>query len=113
MGLFDRLFGKRRNWKSASVFWRSDEYWGWRNCQSEPAATLNDKEEQKSQIWRLITKILKRELQPLINLFQPLLKKSRQRNLVEEKANEDQVPVEESSCFWTCSTEASLKKFHH
>ena len=84
MGLFDRLFGKKE--ETEKVLPSSEEVTESTEVEEtvkeEPAATLNDRKSKKSLIWRLTTKSLKRGLQPLINLFQPSLKKSRQRNLL-------------------------------
>ncbi len=87
MGLFDRLFGKKE--ETEKVLPSSEEVTESTEVEEtvkeEPTATQNDKEEQKIADMELTTKSSKRELQPLINLFQPLLKKSRQRNLLLKK----------------------------
>ena len=88
MGLFDRLFGKKE--ETEKVLPSSEEVTESTEVEEtvkeEPTATQNDKEEQKIADMELTTKSSKRELQPLINLFQPLLKKSRQRNLLLKKS---------------------------
>ena len=77
MGLFDRLFGKKEGLKSASS---SEEVTGSTEVKLSRSLQLaNDKEAPDME---LITKSSKRGLQPLINLFRPSLKKSRQRNLL-------------------------------
>ena len=70
---------------------------------------------KKSQIWRLITKSSKRELQPLINLFQPLLKKSRQRNLLQKKKlMKTKYQQRSLQLFLNLFKQKQvLKKFHH
>ena len=74
MGLFDRLFGKKE--ETEKVLPSSEEVTESTEVEEtvkeEPTATQND----KSLIWRLTTKSLKRGLQPHIKLFQPSLKKS-------------------------------------
>ena len=111
MGLFDRLFGKKE--ETEKVLPSSEEVTesteGEETVKEEPAATRNDKEEQKIADMEAYYQELKARIaathQPVSTVTQ---EESSEEPLVEEKANEDQVPVEESPVvFEPVQTEAS------
>ena len=121
MGLFDRLFGKKKKLKmlpSSEEVTESTEVE--ETVKEEPAATLNDKEEQKIADMEAYYQELKARIaathQPVSTVAQ---EEPAEEPLVEEivtsETNEDQVPVEESPvAFEPAQTEAKvLKKFHH
>ncbi|MTS07102.1 signal recognition particle-docking protein FtsY [Streptococcus parasanguinis] len=99
MGLFDRLFGKKE--ETEKVLPSSEEVTESTEVEEtvkeEPAATLNDKEEQKIADMEAYYQDLKARIaathQPVSTVAQ---EEPAEEPLVEEKANEDQVPVEES-----------------
>lgn len=111
MGLFDRLFGKKE--ETEKVLPSSEEVTESTEVEEtvkeEPAATLNDKEEQKIADMEAYYQDLKARIaathQPVSTVAQ---EEPAEEPLVEEKANEDQVPVEESPVvFEPVQTEAS------
>ena len=115
MGLFDRLFGKKE--ETEKVLPSSEEVTESTEVEEtvkeEPAATLNDKEEQKIADMEAYYQELKARIaathQPVSTLAQ---EEPAEEPLVEEKVtsetNEDQVPVEESPVvFEPVQTEAS------
>ena len=111
MGLFDRLFGKKE--ETEKVLPSSEEVTESTEVEEtvkeEPAATLNDKEEQKIADMEAYYQDLKARIaathQPVSTVAQ---EEPAEEPLVEEKANEDQVPVEESPVvFEPAQTEAS------
>ena len=115
MGLFDRLFGKKE--ETEKVLPSSEEVTESTEVEEtvkeEPAATLNDKEEQKIADMESYYQELKARIaathQPVSTLAQ---EEPAEEPLVEEKVtsetNEDQVPVEESPVvFEPVQTEAS------
>ena len=111
MGLFDRLFGKKE--ETEKVLPSSEEVTESTEVEEtvkeEPAATLNDKEEQKIADMEAYYQDLKARIaathQPVSTVAQ---EEPAEEALVEEKANEDQVPVEESPVvFEPVQTEAS------
>ena len=115
MGLFDRLFGKKE--ETEKVLPSSEEVTesteGEETVKEEPAATLNDKEEQKIADMEAYYQELKARIaathQPVLTVAQ---EEPAEEPLVEEKVtsetNEDQVPVEESPVvFEPAQTEAS------
>ena len=111
MGLFDRLFGKKE--ETEKVLPSSEEVTDSTKVEEtvkeEPAATLNDKEEQKIADMEAYYQELKARIaathQPVSTVAQ---EEPAEEPLVEEKANEDQVPVEESPVvFEPVQTEAS------
>ena len=111
MGLFDRLFGKKE--ETEKVLPSSEEVTDSTKVEEtvkeEPAATLNDKEEQKIADMEAYYQDLKARIaathQPVSTVAQ---EEPAEEALVEEKANEDQVPVEESPVvFEPVQTEAS------
>ena len=111
MGLFDRLFGKKE--ETEKVLPSSEEVTESTEVEEtvkeEPAATLNDKEEQKIADMEAYYQELKARIaathQPISTVAQ---EEPAEEPLVEEKANEDQVPVEESPVvFEPVQTEAS------
>lgn len=99
MGLFDRLFGKKE--ETEKVLPSSEEVTESTEVEEtvkeEPAATLNDKEEQKIADMEAYYQDLKARIatthQPVSTVAQ---EEPAEEPLVEEKANEDQAPVEES-----------------
>ena len=103
MGLFDRLFGKKE--ETEKVLPSSEEVTESTEVEEtvkeEPAATLNDKEEQKIADMEAYYQDLKARIaathQPVSTVAQ---EEPAEEPLVEEKVtsetNEDQVPVEES-----------------
>lgn len=103
MGLFDRLFGKKE--ETEKVLPSSEEVTESTEVEEtvkeEPAATLNDKEEQKIADMEAYYQELKARIaathQPVSTVAQ---EEPAEEPLVEEKVtsetNEDQVPVEES-----------------
>ena len=115
MGLFDRLFGKKE--ETEKVLPSSEEVTESTEVEEtvkeEPAATLNDKEEQKIADMEAYYQELKARIaathQPVSTVAQ---EEPAEEPLVEEKVtsetNEDQVPVEESPVvFEPVQTEAS------
>ena len=110
MGLFDRLFGKKE--ETEKVLPSSEEVTESTEVEEtvkeEPAATLNDKEEQKIADMEAYYQDLKARIaathQPVSTVAQ---EEPAEEPLVEEKANEDQVPVEESPVVFEPQTEAS------
>ena len=115
MGLFDRLFGKKE--ETEKVLPSSEEVTesteGEETVKEEPAATLNDKEEQKIADMEAYYQELKARIaathQPVSTVAQ---EEPAEEPLVEEivtsETNEDQVPVEESPvAFEPAQTEAS------
>ena len=111
MGLFDRLFGKKE--ETEKVLPSSEEVTESTEVEEtvkeEPTATLNDKEEQKIADMEAYYQELKARIaathQPVSTVAQ---EEPAEEPLVEEKANEDQVPVEESPVvFEPAQTEAS------
>ena len=115
MGLFDRLFGKKE--ETEKVLPSSEEVTESTEVEEtvkeEPAATLNDKEEQKIADMESYYQELKARIaathQPVSTVAQ---EEPAEEPLVEEKVtsetNEDQVPVEESPVvFEPVQTEAS------
>ena len=115
MGLFDRLFGKKE--ETEKVLPSSEEVTDSTKVEEtvkeEPAATLNDKEEQKIADMEAYYQELKARIaathQPVLTVAQ---EEPAEEPLVEEKVtsetNEDQVPVEESPVvFEPAQTEAS------
>ena len=115
MGLFDRLFGKKE--ETEKVLPSSEEVTDSTKVEEtvkeEPAATLNDKEEQKIADMEAYYQELKARIaathQPISTVAQ---EEPAEEPLVEEKVtsetNEDQVPVEESPVvFEPAQTEAS------
>lgn len=111
MGLFDRLFGKKE--ETEKVLPSSEEVTESTEVEEtvkeEPTATLNDKEEQKIADMEAYYQELKARIaathQPVSTVAQ---EEPAEEPLVEEKANEDQVPVEESPVvFEPVQTEAS------
>ena len=111
MGLFDRLFGKKE--ETEKVLPSSEEVTESTEVEEtvkeEPAATLNDKEEQKIADMEAYYQELKARIaathQPVSTVAQ---EEPAEEPLVEEKANEDQVPVEETPvAFEPARTEAS------
>ena len=115
MGLFDRLFGKKE--EAEKVLPSSEEVTESTEVEEtvkeEPAATLNDKEEQKIADMEAYYQELKARIaathQPVSTVAQ---EESAEEPLVEEivtsEAPEDQVPVEESPVvFEPAQTEAS------
>ena len=115
MGLFDRLFGKKE--ETEKVLPSSEEVTesteGEETVKEEPAATLNDKEEQKIADMEAYYQELKARIaathQPVSTVAQ---EEPTEEPLVEEKVTsetpEDQVPVEESSVvFEPAQTEVS------
>lgn len=111
MGLFDRLFGKKE--ETEKVLPSSEEVTESTEVEEtvkeEPAATQNDKEEQKIADMEAYYQELKARIaathQPVSTVAQ---EEPAEEPLVEEKANEDQVPVEESPVvFEPVQTEAS------
>lgn len=115
MGLFDRLFGKKD--ETEKVLPSSEEVTESTEVEEtvkeEPAATLNDKEEQKIADMEAYYQELKARIaathQPVSTVAQ---EEPAEEPLVEEivtsETNEDQVPVEESPvAFEPAQTEAS------
>ena len=115
MGLFDRLFGKKE--ETEKVLPSSEEVTESTEVEEtvkeEPAATLNDKEEQKIADMEAYYQELKARIaathQPVSTVAQ---EEPAEEPLVEEKVtsetHEDQVPVEESPvAFEPAQTEAS------
>ena len=115
MGLFDRLFGKKE--ETEKVLPSSEEVTESTEVEEtvkeEPAATLNDKEEQKIADMEAYYQELKARIaathQPVLTVAQ---EEPAEEPLVEEivtsETNEDQVPVEESPvAFEPAQTEAS------
>ena len=115
MGLFDRLFGKKEETEkmlpSSEEVTESTEVE--ETVKEEPAATLNDKEEQKIADMEAYYQELKARIaathQPVSTVAQ---EEPAEEPLVEEivtsETNEDQVPVEESPVvFEPAQTEAS------
>ena len=115
MGLFDRLFGKKE--ETEKVLPSSEEVTESTDVEEtvkeEPAATLNDKEEQKIADMEAYYQELKARIaathQPVSTVAQ---EEPAEEPLVEEivtsETNEDQVPVEESPVvFEPVQTEAS------
>ena len=115
MGLFDRLFGKKE--ETEKVLPSSEEVTESTEVEEtvkeEPAATLNDKEEQKIADMEAYYQELKARIaathQPVSTVAQ---EEPAEEPLVEEKVtsetHEDQVPVEESPVvFEPAQTEAS------
>ena len=115
MGLFDRLFGKKE--ETEKVLPSSEEVTDSTKVEEtvkeEPAATLNDKEEQKIADMEAYYQELKARIaathQPVSTVAQ---EEPAEEPLVEEivtsETNEDQVPVEESPvAFEPAQTEAS------
>lgn len=115
MGLFDRLFGKKE--ETEKVLPSSEEVTESTEVEEtvkeEPAATLNDKEEQKIADMEAYYQELKARIaathQPVSTVAQ---EEPSEEPLVEEKVtsetHEDQVPVEESPVvFEPAQTEAS------
>ena len=115
MGLFDRLFGKKEETEkvlpSSEEVTESTEVE--KTVKEEPAATLNDKEEQKIADMEAYYQELKARIaathQPVSTVAQ---EEPAEEPLVEEKVtsetHEDQVPVEESPVvFEPAQTEAS------
>ena len=115
MGLFDRLFGKKE--ETEKVLPSSEEVTESTEVEEtvkeEPAATLNDKEEQKIADMEAYYQELKARIaathQPISTVAQ---EEPAEEPLVEEivtsETNEDQVPVEESPvAFEPAQTEAS------
>ena len=115
MGLFDRLFGKKE--EAEKVLPSSEEVTESTEVEEtvkeEPAATLNDKEEQKIADMEAYYQELKARIaathQPVSTVAQ---EEPAEEPLVEEivtsETNEDQVPVEESPvAFEPAQTEAS------
>ena len=115
MGLFDRLFGKKEEIEkvlpSSEEVTESTEVE--ETVKEEPAATLNDKEEQKIADMEAYYQELKARIaathQPVSTVAQ---EEPAEEPLVEEivtsETNEDQVPVEESPvAFEPAQTEAS------
>ena len=115
MGLFDRLFGKKE--EAEKVLPSSEEVTESTEVEEtvkeEPAATRNDKEEQKIADMEAYYQELKARIaathQPVLTVAQ---EEPAEEPLVEEKVtsetNEDQVPVEESPvAFEPAQTEAS------
>ena len=115
MGLFDRLFGKKE--ETEKVLPSSEEVTesteGEETVKEEPAATRNDKEEQKIADMEAYYQELKARIaathQPVSTVAQ---EEPAEEPLVEEivtsETNEDQVPVEESPvAFEPAQTEAS------
>lgn len=111
MGLFDRLFGKKE--EAEKVLPSSEEVTESNEVEEtvkeEPPATLNDKEEQKIADMEAYYQELKARIaathQPVSTVAQ---EEPAEEPLVEEKANEDQVAVEESPVvFEPVQTEAS------
>ena len=115
MGLFDRLFGKKE--ETEKVLPSSEEVTDSTEVEEtvkeEPAATLNDKEEQKIADMEAYYQELKARIaathQPVSTVAQ---EEPAEEALVEEKVtsetHEDQVPVEESPVvFEPAQTEAS------
>ena len=115
MGLFDRLFGKKE--EAEKVLPSSEEVTESTEVEEtvkeEPAATLNDKEEQKIADMEAYYQELKARIaathQPVSTVAQ---EEPAEEPLVEEKVtsetHEDQVPVEESPVvFEPAQTEAS------
>ena len=115
MGLFDRLFGKKE--ETEKVLPSSEEVTESTEVEEtvkeEPAATLNDKEEQKIADMEVYYQELKARIaathQPVSTVAQ---EEPAEEPLVEEivtsETNEDQVPVEESPvAFEPAQTEAS------
>lgn len=115
MGLFDRLFGKKEETEkmlpSSEEVTESTEVE--ETVKEEPAATLNDKEEQKIADMEAYYQELKARIaathQPVSTVAQ---EEPAEEPLVEEivtsETNEDQVPVEESPvAFEPAQTEAS------
>ena len=115
MGLFDRLFGKKE--ETEKVLPSSEEVTDSTEVEEtvkeEPAATLNDKEEQKIADMEAYYQELKARIaathQPVSTVAQ---EEPAEEPLVEEKVtsetHEDQVPVEESPVvFEPAQTEAS------
>ena len=115
MGLFDRLFGKKE--EAEKVLPSSEEVTESTEVEEtvkeEPAATLNDKEEQKIADMEAYYQELKARIaathQPISTVAQ---EEPAEEPLVEEKVtsetHEDQVPVEESPvAFEPAQTEAS------
>ena len=115
MGLFDRLFGKKE--ETEKVLPSSEEVTesteGEETVKEEPAATRNDKEEQKIADMEAYYQELKARIaathQPVSTVAQeepaeePLVE-----DIVTSKTHEDQVPVEESPVvFELAQTEAS------
>ena len=115
MGLFDRLFGKKE--EAEKVLPSSEEVTesteGEETVKEEPAATRNDKEEQKIADMEAYYQELKARIaathQPVSTVAQeepaeePLVE-----DIVTSKTHEDQVPVEESPVvFEPVQTEAS------
>ena len=115
MGLFDRLFGKKE--ETEKVLPSSEEVTESTEVEEtvkeEPAATLNDKEEQKIADMEAYYQELKARIaathQPVSTVAQeepaeePLVE-----DIVTSKTHEDQVPVEESPVvFEPAQTEAS------
>lgn len=115
MGLFDRLFGKKE--ETEKVLPSSEEVTesteGEETVKEEPAATRNDKEEQKIADMEAYYQELKARIaathQPVSTVAQeepaeePLVE-----DIVTSKTHEDQVPVEESPVvFEPAQTEAS------
>ena len=118
MGLFDRLFGKKE--ETEKVLPSSEEVTESTEVEEtvkeEPAATLNDKEEQKIADMEAYYQELKARIaathQPVSTVAQ---EEPAEEPLVEEivtsETNEDQVPVEESPVvFEPAQTEASPKE---
>ena len=111
MGLFDRLFGKKE--ETEKVLPSSEEVTDSTEVEEtvkeEPTAIQNDKEEQKIADMEAYYQELKARIaathQPVSTVAQ---EEPAEEPLVEEKANEDQVPVEESPVvFEPVQTEAS------
>ena len=115
MGLFDRLFGKKE--ETEKVLPSSEEVTESTEVEEtvkeEPAATLNDKEEQKIADMEAYYQELKARIAATHQPVSTAAKEEpAEEPLVEEKVtsetNEDQVPVEESPvAFEPAQTEAS------
>lgn len=111
MGLFDRLFGKKEETEkvlpSSEEVTESPEVE--ETVKEEPTATLNDKEEQKIADMEAYYQELKARIAATHQPFSTVAQEEpAEEPLVEEKANEDQVPVEESPVvFEPVQTEAS------
>ena len=115
MGLFDRLFGKKE--ETEKVLPSSEEVTDSTKVEEtvkeEPAATLNDKEEQKIADMEAYYQELKARIAATHQPVSTAAKEEpAEEPLVEEKVtsetNEDQVPVEESPvAFEPAQTEAS------
>ena len=111
MGLFDRLFGKKE--ETEKVLPSSEEVTESTEVEEtvkeEPTAIQNDKEEQKIADMEAYYQELKARIAATHQPFSTVAQEEpAEEPLVEEKANEDQVPVEESPVvFEPVQTEAS------